>query len=658
MHEYRRPRGDPDIMSDIYDAPRWREKIGAPTNVLRRIALQYCVDGIPAFNRKSCLSVKPAQFIVLSLPPWLRYQARHMLIQMLVPSQLKGQAAKKYYDFVAHYEMNELHLVGVSGVKVLMYGDTLDAPGRRELLAMESVQAFYPCPHCLHTCQPGVRRQQCGGFRRCLPKNSPWRQKTFTYRGCHYMFRDVETRDPPIARTDANVSVMISLARPRRPFCGHKGFRFLHEWCGVDWAGSACDVMHDKKAFTDMLLKGLVGNGSGKGMYAGWKNNDSAHRRDCEIYKIFPEFYESPNALPPWRLSKVQRKIADMRVRSVWWPHYRDKLCSSRGESFFEASDTMWKCSHKHYILMVLLPTCLHGFVKAVHNAILMTVYALRKLAGQTISVAEAVARNVLPGEVVIKKSSIPAFGRELTAGLSMVEGSFPVDHINPNSHHVGHFSPQTGELGILDWLAMFSFERNNKRVKEFVRNPGQPLSSLAKNLAMDIATRLSSYLDKFETSAPPTLVLSVPSRFHGLSKRERIDLGILGVTSTRGVKAFDVARIVTVHFRSGEWGRRECGSVITFIHAGISRYCVVEKFLQVQGKSFARVTWLSKPHYLYAPNKLVVQVYILPHAQQCTHSCVIPLDRIEPTSVAVIPDPDGVHFFMMREKGYDRTSA
>ena len=82
------------------------------------------------------MTVKPAQFTILSLMSWLRYLSQHMLVQMLVPAELKGQAAIKYYDFVANYEMNDLHQTGVGGVKVVVYGDTMDAPGRRELLNM------------------------------------------------------------------------------------------------------------------------------------------------------------------------------------------------------------------------------------------------------------------------------------------------------------------------------------------------------------------------------------------------------------------------------------------------------------------------------------------------------------------------------------------
>ena len=91
MHESRRKR-NPTVMSDIYDSPRWHEIAGRPTMNLERIVLQFCVDGIPAHNRKECGSVKPIQSMILSLPPWLRYQANNMLIHMILPAHLKGNS--------------------------------------------------------------------------------------------------------------------------------------------------------------------------------------------------------------------------------------------------------------------------------------------------------------------------------------------------------------------------------------------------------------------------------------------------------------------------------------------------------------------------------------------------------------------------------------
>jgi hypothetical protein len=131
-------------------------------------------------------SIKPWQIIVNSLPPWLRYREKFILVLALIPSKLKGQAAKKYYDFAARYEMNNLYQDGVDGVLVKMYGSSLDAPGRRELLEMTSCTSFFPCPLCVHNWQPGRTKPSYGCFRRFLPVGHPWRAQSFVFQGRRY----------------------------------------------------------------------------------------------------------------------------------------------------------------------------------------------------------------------------------------------------------------------------------------------------------------------------------------------------------------------------------------------------------------------------------------------------------------------------------------
>ena len=337
QHEYERDHND-EYMSDVYDTPRWQEVMGPATREITRIGLQYCIDGVPTHARKGCGNMKPIQCNMLSYPPWIRYQLVHMLVQMLIPAKLKGQAAKKYYDFAASFEMNDLHRTGVNGVRVIMFGITLDTPGRREILSMQSCEAFYSCPHCLHTWQPGLRHQVYGGYRCFLPADSPWRNRRFQYKGHTYMFRDRETRDPPTTRTPALVGVMASRGTPARPFCGHKMFPLLNNWIGHSVICHCCDPMHDESCFVKMLMRGLVGQGN-VGMYKSWVGKDAQHRADCLAYGIFPDFARGDN-LPPWRLSRNAVRLLDLRVRSMWTPHYVEPL-TKEGHSFFTHSDRM-----------------------------------------------------------------------------------------------------------------------------------------------------------------------------------------------------------------------------------------------------------------------------------------------------------------------------
>ena len=99
-------------MSDVCDSPAWVDFMGPVTSSLERIGLLFCVDAIPAFAAGT-LSLKPMEFINLSLPPGVRSRAENIMLLMLLPSTLaKGRAQKKYYDFAADFELTDLATKG------------------------------------------------------------------------------------------------------------------------------------------------------------------------------------------------------------------------------------------------------------------------------------------------------------------------------------------------------------------------------------------------------------------------------------------------------------------------------------------------------------------------------------------------------------------
>ena len=265
---------------------------------------------------------------------------------------------------------------------------------------------------------------------------------------------------------------------------------------------------------------------------------------------------------------------------------------------------------------------------------------------------------HTAPGSRVIDKRKIPAMGLGVIKGLVLLEGSFPVDHLNPALKHLVHYGSQTDNKGLLDWFSMFVFERNNKRVKGMVQHTAVPLSSLANNVELDIRMRKDLLSEKtssdFQCASTESLTARI--RSYVLPGREKDDLRMLGVTSFRDFKAYNIAKVLGVHFRAGQWGSRRCNSVITTIHGGVSRYCIVNMFFMVQDKAYAAVTWLSTPVYPCPPFKIVVKVRLMTPAQQLLCRSVIPVDRIQPCTVSVLPASDGIYFYMMRDKGIDRT--
>ena len=64
------------------------------------------MDGIPAFSSKT-KSFKPVDGVNVSLPPAVRTRPEFIILMALIPDGMhEGQ--KKYFDFFAQYELNDL----------------------------------------------------------------------------------------------------------------------------------------------------------------------------------------------------------------------------------------------------------------------------------------------------------------------------------------------------------------------------------------------------------------------------------------------------------------------------------------------------------------------------------------------------------------------
>ena len=68
----------------------------------------------------------PAEFLILSLAPWLRYKADNILMSMLVPSTLSAASQLKFFKKVIQVELNDLVLTGLitpyGNIKVKVFG--------------------------------------------------------------------------------------------------------------------------------------------------------------------------------------------------------------------------------------------------------------------------------------------------------------------------------------------------------------------------------------------------------------------------------------------------------------------------------------------------------------------------------------------------------
>ena len=148
QHEYVRPR-NANLMTDIYDAPAWQEFMGPISSPINRIGLIYCIDAFPV-NSEGSKSAKPGGYMNASLPPTERSKAQNMLLQIVIPTELKEDQQKKYYDFMSKYELNELFHHGVSGVHAKIFCTSMDTPGRAELMGDGSYFFIIYVFHCIY----------------------------------------------------------------------------------------------------------------------------------------------------------------------------------------------------------------------------------------------------------------------------------------------------------------------------------------------------------------------------------------------------------------------------------------------------------------------------------------------------------------------------
>ena len=69
-------------------------------------------------------------------------------VKKIMTSCTNRSCAKKYYDFVADFELNDLAENGIDGVKVKVFSTSMDTKGREELMGMQACSSYQGCPVC------------------------------------------------------------------------------------------------------------------------------------------------------------------------------------------------------------------------------------------------------------------------------------------------------------------------------------------------------------------------------------------------------------------------------------------------------------------------------------------------------------------------------
>ena len=184
----------------------------------------------------------------LSLPPALRHLAKYILLMALFPDDMH-EGLKKYFDFFAEYELNDMFYHGIAGAKIKIFATSMDTPGRAELLGMESCASYTSCCVCTHCFSPGIgAATKCifDGFRRFLNTGSRGRNRRVRYDGEIYEYHKACDRRKPRMRDDEFVRTAVAFAKQRgNPFMGHKSVPLLSNFPGFSWYRiNTPDAMH------------------------------------------------------------------------------------------------------------------------------------------------------------------------------------------------------------------------------------------------------------------------------------------------------------------------------------------------------------------------------------------------------------------------------
>ena len=293
-HENRRPQGDPDYMTDVYDCEWWLELM-EPVEGLKitRLGLLLCLDGFPAFHQKhkGAPSLMPAEFILLSLPPHLRYDPDNMLMWMLIPHNMSARNQLKYFRYICLTELNPLQNHGVPGpdgpVRVKLFGASLDLKGKEKFYDQIQVIGYCGCSTCCVHFDQGPTGAIYGCVRRFLPVGHPLRSKDCSFEGLTLTFRNEETRPAPATKTTQTLFTYLSLARRLgvEHYLGQKGPPMLMSLRGFKYDRfNLLEWMHNLKCSFDNLLDLLVGREDG----GKW---DLKARTTSKVLGLFPTIW-------------------------------------------------------------------------------------------------------------------------------------------------------------------------------------------------------------------------------------------------------------------------------------------------------------------------------------------------------------------------------
>ena len=258
-----------DYVTDVYDCRWYKELMGdVRGNLITRMALLLCLDGFPAFHakHKGAPSLMPAEFVLLSLPPHLRYDPDNILMWMLIPQEMSASSQLKYFRYICRTELNPLQTEGVPGpdgpVHVKLFGASLDLKGKEKFYNQIQVVGYCGCSTCCIHYDQGPDGAIYGCSRQFLPVDHPLRSKDCEFEGLTLHYRREERRPAPATKTTQTLFKFLMVARRLGVdhYFGQKGPPMLMSMAGFKYDRfNLLEWMHNLKCSFDNFLDLLVG---------------------------------------------------------------------------------------------------------------------------------------------------------------------------------------------------------------------------------------------------------------------------------------------------------------------------------------------------------------------------------------------------------------
>ena len=327
-------RQSPDgVVADVYDCEQWKRLFGsADVSTTSTIKLHFCYDGFPLCSYAGCASMTPAEFVVLSLPPWLRYKLNNILISILLPDGMSAEAQKNFFDHVIAVDYNALFTDGfdVDGThyNVHIFGTTLDLKGREKFLNQVSVQSYCGCSRCRNVFPKGCGGPRFAIARQFLPPGHPLRRRTY---GPLLQYPSQERAGAPAIKDTAFVydAARRALEGGYAHFLGQKGLPLFHSLDYYSYEHmDIADWMHGCGCLYKWIRKTIVGP-QGDDHTSAKKLRDVADktaRKQLKTNNVFPDLWEdAPVYLDPRKTSLLRSLSPDAILKEGvkwcrrWW---------------------------------------------------------------------------------------------------------------------------------------------------------------------------------------------------------------------------------------------------------------------------------------------------------------------------------------------------